>query len=230
MKKIVSLLLILTLALCLMGCSGKAPEILGVYETWVDMRTMMVESFDAGTGVADQMSLDSYLGVCGFVLVSEFREDGSYSQYVDEASLQSCLDGLASAAIPFMQDFMVLAFQEQFAAMGVAVESVEDIEQTLGMSMDQVFEESMGMGMEEMIEEIIAESFDLEQIMAESKTAGKYKARDGKMHMSDSPETDYSDSVYETYTIEGDTVTVTGGVGVTEEEILPYPFTLVKVG
>ena len=210
MKKLIALLLSVVLACSLVGCGG--PEILGTYKTTADVTDLFVESFDEGTGLTDpELSLANYMDSFTLVIISEFKEDGTYVQYLDSASTEAALDALAGAIVPLTEDLVLYTLSEQFRAFGYSFETKEDVETFVGMAWDDIIE-------------LVADTLT-DEVLAE----GNYKAEKGKLYISESLDTEISEGCYETYEINGDVITVTGGVNIEETEILPYPFDLVKV-
>lgn len=89
--------------------------------------------------------------------------------------------------------------------------------------------ESLGMDLETYVDTQMDESF-LNNIEAESKSEGKYKAQNGRLHMSASLYTNIDESVYETYIVNGNVVTITGGVNTEnlQNDYVSYPITMIK--
>ena len=230
MKRIISILIIAAMSFALVGCGGAKPEILGVYETRIDLTDIIAEEFDRETGVGDILSIADYMDKCEIVVIHSFNEDGTYSQNVDESSVETSVENIKQAAVLFMNDLAVYIFVEQFKAIGFEVNSKEDVEALLGMSIEDAFYSSTGTDLETMVIQLVDESFDIETMASENLSSGKYKAEGGKLYMSASLDTDYNEEFYETYTIEGDVVTVDSGNLAADQEILSYPFTMVKVG
>ena len=227
MKKLIALLLAAVMMLSLTACGG--PEILGTYETTVDLTSYVAESFDEGSELGGtELSLENYLNNFSITVVCEFREDGTYSQSIDSESLNASIEEMKSAVLVMMDDLMLKTFADLYKVYGYTVETKEDVEALTGMSWDDIFPTTLGMSAEEflatLIDESIAESFS-DTLMAE----GKYIAKDGKLHMSMAPDEECSEDAYETYEIEGDTVTVTGGVNIEDNELLDYPYVLTKI-
>ena len=227
MKKLIALLLSVVLACSLVGCGG--PEILGTYKTTADVTDLFVESFDEGTGLTDpELSLANYMDSFTLVIISEFKEDGTYVQYLDSASTEAALDALAGAIVPLTEDLVLYTLSEQFRAFGYSFETKEDVETFVGMAWDDIINTSLGMSLEEFAEQLINELV-ADTLTDEVLAEGNYKAEKGKLYISESLDTEISEGCYETYEINGDVITVTGGVNIEETEILPYPFDLVKV-
>ena len=227
MKKLIALLLAAVMMLSLTACGG--PEILGTYETTVDLTSYVAESFDEGSELGGtELSLENYLNNFSITVVCEFREDGTYSQSIDSESLDASIEEMKSAVLVMMDDLLLKTFADLYKVYGYTVETKEDVEALTGMSWDDIFPTTLGMSAEEflatLIDESIAESFS-DTLMAE----GKYIAKDGKLHMSMAPDEECSEDAYETYEIEGDTVTVTGGVNIEDNELLDYPYVLTKI-
>ena len=227
MKKLIALLLAAVMMLSLTACGG--PEILGTYETTVDLTSYVAESFDEGSELGGtELSLENYLNNFSITVVCEFREDGTYSQSIDSESLDASIEEMKSAVLVMMDDLLLKTFADLYKVYGYTVETKEDVEALTGMSWDDIFPTTLGMSAEEflatLIDESIAESFS-DTLMAE----GKYIAKDGKLHMSMALDEECSEDAYETYEIEGDTVTVTGGVNIEDNELLDYPYVLTKI-
>ena len=229
MKKLVSLLLTLCLVLSFVGCGSKGPEILGTYETTVDLKKMLVEQMDAESGLG--LSFDEYLDSCEVVLISEFKEDGTYRQSVDMDKFEVTYENLKAAMVVYMEDAFVQLLIDQVALYGVVVETKEELEAAAGMTFDEIILQSLGMDLATFIDTMMGESL-LEEFKEVAMTEGKYKAENGKLHMSESLDTDYEEDAYEVYTIEGDVVTVTEGVNMENADFVEYfgyPMVMTKV-
>lgn len=227
MKKLIALLLAAVMMLSLTACGG--PEILGTYETTIDLTSYVAESFDEGSELGGtELALENYLDNFSITVVCEFKEDGTYSQSIDPESLNASIEEMKSAVLVMMDDLLLKTFADLYKVYGYTVETKEDVEALTGMSWDDIFPTTLGMSAEEflatLIDESIAESFS-DTLMAE----GKYIAKDGKLHMSMSLDEECSEDAYETYEIEGDTVTITGGVNIEDNELLDYPYVLTKI-
>lgn len=227
MKKILSLLMALVLVFSLAACGG--PEILGTYETKIDMTDQLVTEFDEGAEISGtELSLANYLDECSLTMISVFNEDGTYSQSVDAASIDAVLENLKDAIIPLMDDLMLYSFIDQFSVLGYTIETREDVEQIVGMEWEEIFASVIGVDSEQFVSDLIDELSE-SLISEDLSKSGKYKAEDGKLYLSNAPEEEINESAFETYVIDGDTVTITGGINIDESESLPYPFTLTKV-
>ena len=100
MKKLLALLLVLALGLSLAACGGAKSDIVGTWRGKVDMTEYIISKGDADIGavLSDQgvdMPLDSignYLTEFAPVCTYVFREDGTYTFTMDEASMQLVLE------------------------------------------------------------------------------------------------------------------------------------------
>ena len=229
MKKIVSLLLALCLVLSFAGCGSKGPEILGTYETTVDLKKMLVEQIDGESGLP--ISFGEYLDSCEVVLVSEFKEDGTYFQSVDMDKFEETYEKLKASMAVYMEDAFVQLLIDQMAMYGVVAETKEELEAAVGLTFDEIILQSLGMDLATFIESMMGETL-LEEFEEAAVAEGKYKAEKGKLHMSESLDVDYKDDAYEVYTIKGNVVTVTEGVNVDNSdfaEFFGYPMVMTKV-
>ena len=228
MKKLIALMLALLMTFSLVGCSS-GPELLGTYEGTFDITELIITEFDNSTGLNDpSISLDNYMDKFEIKVIFEFKEDGTYVQKLDSASLNASMETLKSATLLFMDDLMLKTLIEQLAPYGYDLQTKEDVAALLGTSWDGIFSQTMGMSAEEFISELI-DGLAAELMAEETLAEGKYKAEDGKLYTSLSVDEDYLEEAYETYEIDGNTVTITGGVNVEENELLSYPIVLKKI-
>lgn len=228
MKKLLSLIMALGLTLSLIGCGSKGPEILGTYDTKFDIKDMLVEQVDSQMGL--DVSLGDYVESFDVAVVYEFKEDGTYSQNIDMDAFEASFENLKAALVPYMENVFVSAFRDQIVAVDptAVIESVEDIESFLGMTFDEIMIQSVGMDFESFVNVVMDESMPLDDLQNDAQSEGKYKAEGGKLYMSESLDTDINESAYEVYTIKGNVVTVTEGVNIESNDIVSYPFELIK--
>jgi len=232
MKRIISILIIAAMCFALVGCSETKPEILGVYETSVNMTDFIGGIFDEALGATEigyDLYFADYMEECNLTLIFTFNEDGTYSYKVDESSALSLKENMKQSTYLLMNDLVVHILSDSFSSMGFEFESIEEMEEFMGMSVEDAFLESSGMDIETIAGELIDENIDIESFIEETESSGKYKTEDGKLYTAEGQDADFDESSYETYTVEGDNIVITGGYGTAEQDIQPYPFTLVKV-
>lgn len=229
MKKLTALLLAIVLTLSLTGCSLFEPELLGSYQTEVDLRDSVITQFDSGTGLSDTAySLEHYLTAFPIVIRFAFAEDGTYSVTVDKQSIQTALDGLSAAAAAMIDDYLFQATKAKYASYGLTVETREDIAALVNMSWSELCTSILEVPLDSYVNVIITNSF-ADTLTAEYHCEGRYKAENGQLHLSEHMDIEPSDEIYETYEINGSTVTFTGAVNLEENTRISYPYTLTQV-
>lgn len=214
-KKLSALLcvvLVLSMLLTLTGCSGDKAKLVGKWKCEKDMAQIINEAVSAGDETAAE-----YLAIDEFKMIvyMEFKEDDTFAVYADEASLDAALtamkDDLAEGMSNYMEDMLL----EQT---GMEM-SIDDILQAAGMTMD------------DLLAEIVTDDMAVE-MAAEVASEGKFKAADGKLYTSAGLEYEVDPAVYETYTLDGDTLTLLEYVGddadASGENV--YPMVFVKIG
>jgi len=226
MKKLIALLIAVIMTISLVGCAG-GPELLGKYECTIDLYDTFISSFD-DSAEAGSISMKDYLDKFEVKVIFEFKEDGTYTQQIDMEFMNASLDNVTAALVPWMDAVMMDVFVTQLGAYGYTIETKEDVEEILGYSWDTLYTQSYGMSAEEVAASIVEASF--EDVFKENELSeGNYKAKDGKLYTSASLDEAYSETAYEIYEIDGDIVTITEGVNIEEDELLPYPVVLKKV-
>lgn len=228
MKKLLSLLFTMGLVLSLIGCGSKEPDILGTYDTTINLKELLVEEVNGQLEMDTETSLGDYMSDFNMLVVSEFSEDGTYKQYVDMEKFEASYTQLKSELTLYMNDMLAEVLVMSLTDSGLEVESMEDVENMLGMTYDEIIEMSLGMSLEEFVDFAMDESVDLDAMAEEATSEGKYKAEDGKLYMSDSLDTEIDESAYEVYTLEGNVVTLTEGVNIETNEYFDYPLEMVK--
>ena len=155
MKKLLALLLVLALGLSLAACGGAKSDIVGTWRGKVDMTEYIISKGDAdiGTVLSDQgvdMPLDSignYLTEFAPVCTYVFREDGTYTFTMDEASMQLVLEAYQAGVEAYFRYFYAQVLCQTLVELGMAeqVNGVEELEAILGVSLDEVIAEMLGM-------------------------------------------------------------------------------------
>jgi len=97
---------------------------------------------------------------------------------------------------------------------------MEEQAKELGMSLDDLLAAS-GMTMEDMMS-LVTEALEGQDLVGElvekAKTEGKYKAENGKLFNNNSVDEEIDESVYDTYTLDGDVLTLTATFGGDEDD------------
>ena len=211
MKKRIALLLsfvlVLSLALCACGGGEKKETLVGTWNATIDI----AEVYNAEIAASGAEAMAEYLSVDSFAipLVMTFNEDGTYSLTVDKEGMDAAMNGL----IEDMKVGLEKYFNDYFSSMGLEI----DVDEALAAS---------GMSLDALVEEMKAEIMT-EDMYADMESAGQYKAEDGKLYLTEDVEVEPVGGVYNTYTIEGDTLTIEAGTEELEDEMAELLFPLV---
>lgn len=204
MKKRIALLLsfvlVLSLALCACG-EKKEPTVVGTWKADINLAEAFNEEM-AASGMGEYINIESF----NLPLILELKEDGTGSMSVDQAAMTETVDKLAADLTTGLEAY----FTEQFASMGMEV----DLDEALAAS---------GMSMDELVNEM-KDEFAGEDAFAEFTNEFNYKAEDGKLYMSEDLETEIDTAVYNTYKLDGDTLTLEVGTEELDEEMAQYMF------
>ncbi|MBQ3011320.1 MAG: hypothetical protein IJD81_09035 [Oscillospiraceae bacterium] len=228
MKKLIALLLAAVLALSLVGCTAPPPEILGTYQTEVDLYQSVVDTFDTGLGTADTVySLKNYLSEFKLTITFVFNADGTYNMTVEQDSIVTAVENLKTAVLPLLTDNIFAACKEQLTPYGLTIETYEDLEAAVGMSWDEIFSTALGKSAEETVDALIDESFTT-ALTGSFYSEGRFLAKEGCLYISNSLQAGPPADNYETYTLHGADVTVTGAVNLDETGVFSYPYVLTR--
>ncbi len=210
MKKYLALILSAVLLVgVLAGCGGgkeaaSGDGLEGTWRTEIDMADMINEQLAAG-GMGEFVNISDF----SITMVMEIKGDGTYAMTVDKDALNGSLEGVKEDMKSGVTAYMENMIKEQ----GLDI-SVEDAMAASGMSLD------------DMVDQAFSEE-TVDQMTANLKVEGQYKAEDGKFYTSGSVDEAPSDN-YESYTLDGDTLTLDAGnaeVPSSFEQFLPMVFT-----
>ena len=243
MKKLLALLLMLMLALglSLAACGGAKSDITGTWQGRIDMTEYIVSkgNADIGAVLSNQgvdMPLDSignYLPEFAPVCTYVFREDGTYTFTMDEASMQLVLEAYQAGVEAYFRYFYAQVLCQTLVELGMAeqVNGVEELEAILGVSLDEAISEMVGMELRDFIGQIVDEELGTAQEMAgKINSEGKYKAKDGKLWMSSGLECDVDPESYDFYSIAGNILTIEeGSPSEGEVSAMVYPLVFEKI-
>lgn len=228
MKKLIGLLLAVTLLMGVSACSSE-PSIVGEYTFALDVSAYVLADFTASMVAMNYDASVLQWDKPVYIPISvAYGEDGTYKVYFDEANLDAAAASLNEMVIPLMDEISFLALRDQIMALfPVEVATREDLEPFLGYSWDEFMTVSMGgksleEGMSEYSKALIHQLFP-DGTIGESY----YKAEKGKLYYAETAD-GFSEEAYECYVVEGDTITITEGVGV-EAPVSDYPYVLKKV-
>ena len=205
MKKIIALSLCLILVLSLCACGAKE-DLTGKWTTTINM----AESYNAEMAAADPtmaeyMSLDSF----NVPLVLELKADGTYTMTVEKEGLEAAL----SEVVGKLSSGMEAYFADLLAQQGIEM----DVNEALA---------AMGISMDDLMAELTAE-LDADALYESMGGEGNWKAENGKFYMTEDLETAAGEGEYNTYVLEGDTLTLDVGTETVDEETAKLMFPMV---
>lgn len=205
---LLSIVLMLSVVLCACSTQTEKDKLVGTWKTTVNMADAFNEEMATEPEMAEYLTLESF--DIGFILV--FNEDDTYSLTVDSEIMDASVEKLGQD----LTDGLLRYFADVLAAQGVEMD-VEDALTTMGISL------------EGLVEEMKAEAFS-EESYSEMNAAGKFKAEDGKLYLSDSVDAEVDTADYNTYTLDGDTLTLEAGTEPDDDMVAyMYPMTLTRV-
>jgi hypothetical protein len=213
MKKILSSsLALLLLVLTFTGCSKETDALIGTWAGEVNYASYFNEGLasTAGSDLAAYWKVDEFK----LTIVMTFRKDGTYSMTVDRekltASIEQLKQTLGAGLTHYMQDLIDASGMET---------TVEELMNTLGISVDTLLADAIN---DEVINALIAEcTFE-----------GNFDAKDGKLYTSAGKEFSIDQSIYETYEVTENTLTLLSIVSGEETSRLDetlYPITLNRI-
>lgn len=232
MKKVICMFLAVLLVV-IAGCSiqpqkdqnGKiskeqpVPE--GTFQTSLDLCDVVNEQ------VSSIESLDVFFLVSEFVIDLEitFRQDGTYTLTVDEASVQAAAENLMVLA----EETLIQGLEEELMVLQNE-QTGDELEATYEeITMEQMLSQN-GTTLEalkqQLREEMGVEGLT-ERILTAATLEGTFKAEEGMLYLSKDMQTEIYESAYVVYTLEEDVLTFTEQFGGEDEVAALYLFPIV---
>ena len=213
LSALMCIILVLSMLLALTGCSGgDKAKLVGKWKCEKDVAEVINRGIAIGDeNIAEYVSIDEFK----IVVYMEFNENDTFSMYADPASLDAAMDDMKEDLIEGLSKYMEDMIFEQT---GLSL-PVEEILELAGMTMD------------DLLAEIVTDDL-VDEMVSEIASEGKFKAEDGKLHTSAGLQYEVDPAVYETYTLEGDKLTLLEYVGddADANDALVYPMVFVKIG
>lgn len=209
-KRIVSVVMLLAMLLTLAACGGDKAKLVGKWECEMDMADQINAEMELDEESAQYLSFSNF----EILVCMEFNSDGTYAMTAD-------LDSARAA---------VNAAREEFAdGMAQYLEAVMVEQMGIEMSAEEILAAS-GVTMEDMVAEAFSDSM-ADELVDEIAQEGNYDAKDGKLYTSAGLEYAVDPAIYETYVLQGSTLTVTGFVGEDSDDSTQiYPMVFKKIG
>ena len=198
--------LMMTLSLC--ACGGAKEDLTGKWTTNINMAKVFNDEMAAADPtMAEYMSLDTF----DLPLVLELKADGTYTMTVDPAAMEESMGKLVQAMSTGLEAYFAAVFAEQGLEM--------DVHEAL---------EAMGMDLDALVEELSAE-LTSEEMFDSFTTEGKYKAEKGRLYLTESMDEVINPAIYNTYTLDGDTLTLEQGTEELEDGMeIMFPMVLTR--
>ncbi|MBQ7017078.1 MAG: hypothetical protein IJN10_09020 [Firmicutes bacterium] len=201
-KRVLSVLVAAVLLLTMLtACGSKTDDaLLGKWVCEMDFGSYLNE------GLATDPEVAQYMMVDDFILEIELylNEDGTYKMTADTSANKASYEAVKVELADGMEAYLTAAAAEYDM-------TLEDLLTASETTIEEMLDDSFG---DDMYYEIIGE-MDAE---------GKFEAADGKLFMSDGLNYDIDKNVYETYTLNGNTLTITGDSDGTTDGMYPMEF------
>lgn len=211
MKRIGVFALVLALmVLAFTGCGKTEQEkLVGTWEGQLDLTNVIL-------GEVPESMEDLDVGAFVVTVVFTFTEEGVYTMQLDETSMAQAVADFVSKLEAYVKGKLQASAEEK------------------GLTAQQVLE-MLGMTPEEFTQQLLGK-VDVQaladKVLAQAAARGQFIAKDGKLHLSESADTVPNEEIYNTYTLEGDVLTITAATGGSETDTnllkLVYPIILKK--
>ena len=228
-KRIIAIALLIVMAFSLTAC-GNSKILVGTWQADFDFGEYFIEMMNEEIGEYD-LDFGDYMTSFPLTIITEFREDGTYREYITEDGLSAGISNVKDAMGLFMMDVIRVSLVEELENLGVTEDLSTDaaIEAYLGMSMDEMVSQTMGMPMDEYVDTLMEQELNLNELLDEVDCEGKYAIKGDKLLLSAGLEYDVDPEIYEVFVLEGDKLTMQEGAGAEKDEFVTYPYTMTKI-
>ena len=193
MKRIISLLLVVSLCLCLLSACGEKEKLLGTWEYSVNM-TEQVDQLLTDEGLGGDLPFGDF----SVTVQLTFTEDDRFTLTVDQQKLTESFEALSNS----LEQGLLDTLQQQLGEAGLSV-SLDSLLGLSSFSSDDLTEKLRQAFEEAALPQKLSEPITLE---------GFYKVSGDKLLLTDDPEAKLDD-VYFPYTLEDNTLNLSAQVG-----------------
>lgn len=210
-SKVLVVLLTLVMVLSICGCGGSdsGKELIGTWSLDYDLADLLAG--EMGEEYADFNS-PLIMSIC-----FEFKEDKTFTMYGEPDSFKANFNTWLDEFLAFSTNMMYDMFAEQ------------DLSQE---EADAAFQETYGSSIEDYLRQTFEAELDVDSLLAEMTTNGKYDTSGDKLYMAENGE-EIDKNAYDVFTVSGDTLKLElpSGADQSQAEILPgleYPLEFKK--
>lgn len=210
--KILAVLLVFIMVLSMSACGGSdsGKDLVGTWSLDYDMGDMLKDEMGS--------DYDEFESSLVMSIRFDFNEDGTFTMYGEKESFTTNFDKWVDEFVAFSVDMMY----EMFGDQGY------DKEQA-----DTLFQEQYGMGMEDYMRQTFAEQVNVDDLLEEMTTSGKYETSGDKLYLGEEGG-EVDKSAWDVFTVTGDTLKLElpAGADASQGDILPglsYPLEFKKV-
>lgn len=209
LTKLVSILMVLVMMVGLSGCSNGKNAVLGSWKASMNLAEYLNQGIaQEDATAAEYLSVDSFY----LTMVLTFKEDNTYTITLDENSVDAAVEQLKIDIRGGMEKYLV----DMMAQMGVVM-TIDEIMKASNTTMDKLMDEFFS---DEMVE----------QMVDGASSEGKFKAKSGRIFLSDGLDYEVDPNVYGIYKVDGSTLTILDYVGEDQNFLGMYPLTFTKAG
>lgn len=206
-----SLGLLCAILLACSGCGGSKDKdaLIGEWESTLDLTGMMNDEMTAG--LRNDEELTSYFTISDFTVTLNltFRDDGTYTLTADESSMEQSVDKVLDTLKDGFTRYLEDMIAEEYPDM-----TLDDFFEAAGMTLDEFYDQTFG------------DTLDRDALMSSTddmQSSGTFQAKSGILSLTDDEGTGL-----EAYTLEGDTLTLTGE-GVEDSDLVGlYPLVFTR--
>lgn len=201
-KRVLSVFVAAMLMLTMLtACGSKRDDgLVGEWTCKMDFASYINEGLASEPDLAEHMALDEFI----LEIKLSLNEDGTYKMHADTEANQAAYEDLKEQLKEGMTSYLTSVAEE-------ADMTLDEVLSAAGTTVDELLDEAFG---QEVYEEIVGNM----------EASGKWDAADGKIYMTDGTEGKIDKSTYETYTLSGDTLTITGSSDGSDTEMYPMEF------
>ena len=211
---------VLSLLLASCGASSDADTLVGTWETTVDETDVInnelvpiIAQMEGDEGFDEYIKIDSFTYTMQFI----FKSDDTYEIKVVgvKEAYESIKTAMTAGATRFLDEYIAQIGAEN----GL---SEEEVYASIESSRDALLAQVLT-SINTILSDDVANA-SIEQV----ETSGRYKAKDGKLHLSDSKDHLVDENCYYKYELSGNTLTLRELIGGDGTESLELPQTLTK--
>lgn len=203
-------------------------SVLGTWATDLDVDALLIPLLTSMLP-ENPLNLADYLNDPPIRMFLALKNNGTYETYVDEDSVSAYFTSLKGNLGIYYRYLLSYLIAENLRSNGynISGDGPAHVEAVLGMSLDEYILRVNGQSLDEIVDQEMGDD-KLDIVVQAYERSGRFTVEPGRLHISASTAEEPRENDYESFVLEGDTLTITDYAGTSALDLV-YPLVFQRV-